>query len=162
MKRWLLAGFVLVCAGLQLGFWPFVRPFGVVPQMLLVVMVLTGLNLRIMTSLVLALASGLMVDVSSSTSFGLWTGMLVLTVLVGALVRQAGIETDQLLVPVAIIAAGTLMLDVAVWLGMATLVSRWPVGELAGTFLLELMLNLIIMTLVRPFVRWSADGPMGE
>jgi hypothetical protein len=161
VRRALLVLLVLVVAVSQVAFWPFVRPFGVVPQVLLALMVPVGLYGGAILGLSLAVGAGLIVDLAGGAGFGLWMGQLVLVVLAGALVRRAGIEVDRVIVPGAIVVGATVLMDVVVWSSLLGITAHWPVGMLIGVMVIEVVLNWIAMVLVRPLARWCTIGSGG-
>ncbi len=153
MRRVLFVALVAFCLLLQISLLPGLRPFDVVPNLALVVVVLVGLESTASMALAAAVVGGLALDLSSGANLGLWTGVLILAALVTGLLHRAGVETDGPLVPGAIVIAGTLIMPVVILAGLANTVSQWPVGLLLQRFVLELMLNLILMVMVRPLIR---------
>lgn len=145
----------------QVSWLPFVRPLGVVPAIVLVVIVLAALESMVSRALMLAVAAGLALDLLSGANFGLWTGILVLETLIAGLVRQAGIDGTQWYVPAVLVAGGTLVLTLAIWLNLVTVASTWPVGWMTATLGIQIVLNLMVMTLVRPLVHWLAADEAG-
>lgn len=146
-----LVGIVLV---LQLSFLPALRPLGVVPDATLVLVVLVGLASTVSRALAVALVGGLLLDLASGADFGLRLGLFVLAALTTGLVRRAGFHVTSLLVPLVLVAAGTVLADLIVLAGLASTVSSWPVGQLAGIIGLELVVNLLVMLVLRPLVNW--------
>jgi hypothetical protein len=142
----------------QMSFLPALRPFGVVPDVALVLVVLVGLEGTASAALVLAVAGGLVLDLASGVNFGLWTAVLVLAALVAGLVQRAGIEPGGGAVAVAMVAAGTVVMAAVIWLGMANTVAHWPVGWMLTRLGLELVLNLMVTLALRPTVRWMVGG----
>lgn len=153
LKRVLLAVLVAVVIVLQVSLLPALRPFGVVPNLALVFVVLVGLESAASTAVVVAVVCGLALDLSSGTNLGLWTGVLVLAALVTGVVHRSGIESDGPLVPSVIVAGGTCLVPLVVLSGLVTVVARWPIGLLGARLMTELVLNLVIMLALRPLVR---------
>jgi hypothetical protein len=161
MKRIIL--WLLVVAGViaQLSLLPMVRPFGVVPNVIVVLIVLIALETPASVSLVLAVVSGLIIDVITGTNVGLWTGVLVLEVLAIGMVRQAGIEIHGLIVGGVLVAAGIVVLTAVIWLQLLPIVNSWPLGWMMGRLILELVLSWMLMMVLRPLVRWASVGGPG-
>lgn len=153
--KWLGLIFIVTAAViLQMSFLPGLRPFGVVPNLVLVVIVLASLHIVTSQALMAAAASGLILDLVGGTNFGLWTGVLMLVVLVVGLMRRAGIELDVLVVATILVAAATIVIAVVIWMTFIPLVANWPVGVAAGRLMIELVINLSLMLLLRLPIRW--------
>jgi hypothetical protein len=152
---------VALCVVLQVSFLPALRPFGVVPNIMLPLVALMGLEGTVSMAAVAALVGGLAVDLASGANFGLWTGVLMLAALVAGQINRAGVE---LVGPAAaaIVAGGTLVMSLVLILGFAGLAVRLNLGVLAVRFLTELVLNLIIIVVLRPVVRSLAGGSPAE
>jgi cell shape-determining protein MreD len=138
---------------LQVSLLPALRPFGVVPNVALVMVVLVGLEGTASTAVAAAVVCGVALDLSSGANLGLWTGLLVLAAIVTGMLHRAGIETDRLLVPVAMVTVGSMIMPLVILTGLANVVQHWPFGALAGRFAIELVLNLAIMMVLKPVVR---------
>lgn len=153
MRLWLWAVLVAVATLCQVAWLPIVRPFGLVPNIVLALLALVALEESAVIGLGLAVAAGLVCDLMGGGNFGIWTGVLVLEVLVAAQVRQAGVETDRLVVPVAMVVAGTILMAMLVLgglVGQVALGLLWPqLGRIVG----EILLNLGLMLVWRPVVR---------
>jgi hypothetical protein len=160
MRRGLFVVALAVAVLAQMSLLPALRPFGVVPNLALVMVVLVGLEGTASLALAVAVAGGFALDLASGANLGLWTGVLVLAALVGGLVHRAGIEVEGPLVPGIMVAAGTILMTVVVLGGLVSTVTHWSVGLLVRRCLIELVLNLILMMMVRPLVRWAV--PRGQ
>lgn len=145
------------------GAWlPLVRPLGVVPNLALVVAVLIALENRAMTALVMGIGLGLGLDLISGSNFGVWTGTLVLEVLVAALVRRSGIETAGWLVPAVMVLVGTITTMILVLAALIGSAVTWTPLNLLGRLCLEILLNLGLIGLVRPVIRRVAKPALGD
>jgi rod shape-determining protein MreD len=153
MKRVGLVALTVVGILLQLGFLPALRPFGVVPNILLVIVVLVGLEATSSQALVVAVCAGLATDLASGANFGLWTGLLVVAALATGLLHRAGFELGGSLVAMVLVASGTLIETLVILLGLVDTVSSWPVGLLLARFCTELVLNLILVLALKPVTR---------
>jgi hypothetical protein len=153
MRRVWFVVVVLLMVLVQVGLLPALRPFGVVPNVMLALVALIGLEGTASGALVVAVAGGLAMDVVSGVDFGLQTGMLVLTALVAGLVHRAGWELSGPTVPLALVAAGTVLATVATLLGVAGAVVAWPVGLILGRLGLELVINLSLTLALQPVIR---------
>jgi rod shape-determining protein MreD len=114
VRRAALALVSLAVLLLQVGLLPALRPFGVVPNLALVWIVLIGLEGSASLALIYAVVIGVSLDVASGASFGLWTGMLVLAALAAGVVHRAGIELTGSLVAAVMVAVGTVLTTVVI------------------------------------------------
>jgi rod shape-determining protein MreD len=158
MKRVGLILLVAIVVLIQVSWLPFIRPFGVVPGLVMVVVVLMALEHTTRLALAVAVAAGLALDLASGANFGLWTGLLVLQVLAAAYIRQAGIEVDGPTVPLAMVVVGTILLTVLVLLSLMRSLGNVPAGWVAARVAGELVINLGLVMLLRPLVRLTSDG----
>jgi hypothetical protein len=148
-----LIAIAVACVLLQVGLLPALRPLGVVPNLMLVLVVLVGLEGTASAALALAVVGGLAVDLASGANFGLWTGVLVVAALTAGLLRRAGVELAGPAVGMVMVAVGTVVMSVVILAGLVNVVGAWPIGALAGRITTELVLNLILMAGLRPVVR---------
>jgi hypothetical protein len=154
VKRLGLILLAAVCVLLQTSLLPALRPFGVVPNLALAMVVLVGLEGTASMALTIAVLGGFALDLASGTNFGLWTGVLTLAALVAGLLHRAGIELGGGLIATAMVTVGTLVTTAVVLVGLANTVMHWPIGWILGRLAIELVLNLILTLLLRPVVRW--------
>lgn len=154
MRRIAFIVLAVVVLLMQISLLPALHPLGVVPNLILVFVVLVGLESTSSSAVLLAVVLGVGLDLSSGANLGMWTGVLVLAALVTGLLHRGGVETGGPLVPAVMVAAGTLLVSLIVLTGLINVASSWPVGSLLGRFACELVLNLGLMMLVRPLVRW--------
>jgi rod shape-determining protein MreD len=161
MRRTALVIFCGLCVVLQVSFLPALRPLGVVPNLMLPLVVLMGLEGTASLAVAAAVIGGVLVDLASGANFGLWTAVLVLAAVVTGLVHRAGFELVTT-AATAIVAAGTLLMALVVLSGLAPVVSHWPWGGLLLMVATELVLNLILTIVLRPLVRMLAGGVQAE
>src|SRR5207245_8214916 len=94
-------------------------------------------------------------DLTSGTDFGLRIGLLVLLALVAGLIHRAGLDLSGPAVMLGLVAAATLVANLAVLIGLAGLVNHWPAGLIMRTAALEVVLNCALGLIMLPFVRWA-------
>jgi len=151
----LLVGLAVI---LQISLLPALRPFGVVPNLALVIVVLVSMRVVTSEAVIGAAASGLVLDLASGSNFGLWTGVLVLSVLAVAMVQRAGIELDRVFVAPVLVSAGTLVISLVIWVSLISSVTHWPAANLGGRLAIELVINLVLTIVLRPVVRMLIGG----
>lgn len=150
---------------MQLSLLPALRPFGVVPNLVLVAVTLIGLEGTASMALTTAVAGGVVLDLASGANFGLWTAILVLAALAAGLVHRAGIELGGPTVAVVIVATLTVVETIVIVLGVAGS-AILPPGVIAGRLTVELVLNLLLTIMLQPVVRHlvpagTASGEIG-
>ena len=145
-----MVGLLGLAVMLQLSLIPAIRPFGVVPNLALVMMMLAALNLPTSEALIVAAVSGLMLDISSGTNFGLWTGVFMLGTLAIEMIHQVGIELDRPIVAPVLVALGTVMIAFVLWATMVTRVTHFSGATFVSRLIIELMINLTLTVLLRP------------
>lgn len=159
MKRWLLWGMCAVVTVAQLTLLPALRPLGVVPAAVLGLVALVGMEGTASEALVLAVVSGVVIDLGSGANFGLWTGVLVLTALVAGLLHRAGVELAGALTETVMVVGGTLVMNLVVLASVAGTAARWDWSLLMVHLVLQLVLNVALMLSLRPAVRWLMRQP---
>jgi cell shape-determining protein MreD len=163
VRRAGLIALAVACVLVQVSLLPALRPFGVVPNLALALVVLMGLEGTASMALAVAVVAGLAIDLASGANFGLWTGVLALAALVAGLLHRAGVELSGGLLAAAMVMVGTVLMTLVVLAGLVNTTSYWPVGWLVGRLLVELVLNLVLTFSLRPLVRWllPAQSDMG-
>jgi hypothetical protein len=143
---------------MQVSLLPALRPFGVVPNVALVTLVLVGLYMPTSEVLVAATAAGLILDLAGGANFGLWTGVLLLVALAIGMLHRAGIELEAAYVAPVLVAAGTLVIALVIWLGVTARTAHFAGFDWIGRLLIELVINLVLTMMLRPLVRLTLVG----
>lgn len=152
MKRILLLLFLAAGIVTQVSLLPALRPFGVVPGLVLVLVVLLGLRLTVSQALTLALVGGVVMDLSSGTDFGLHTGILVLAALLAGMVRRSGVALFGPLVAVGLVLIVSLLSAALSLAAIVGSLSLGLTGPVFATLLGELVLNLALTLGIRPII----------
>lgn len=130
---------MVVAVALQISFIPALRPLGVVPELVLIAIVALATGGSIVQAMVLAVASGIVLDTVSSSDFGLQTGLLALAVILCAFVRRSGFQIGrrlQLVIVTTVISSlgSVIIISELVLAGVqvqaATAIGRWTTLEL--------------------------------
>ena len=153
MRRAALIAACVLAFYLQITFLPALRPFGVVPNVVLPLVALIGLETTVSFALGIAVVMGVLLDMSSGANFGAWTAVLVIAVLAAGLLRRAGIELSSAVIAPVMVAAGTVVMALTLLVPMIGQVDSWPVGVLIGRLGTQLVLNLILTVGLGPVVR---------
>ncbi len=149
MKSATLALIVLVSVWLQVSFLGALRPFGVMPNLALVVIIIAGLAATASQTLVLAVSMGVLLDFMSGADFGLRTAFLCLLALLVIVLRRSGAEFERLGLVAALVLSATLLFNAAIITTLLALkVSLlWP--NVIRSLGIELGLNLLILLVLR-------------
>ncbi|HUC86917.1 MAG TPA: rod shape-determining protein MreD [Candidatus Saccharimonadales bacterium] len=146
----ILAGIVavMVAAWLQVSWFGHVRPLGVMPNLMLVVIVLFGLWSNATPALAAALGGGFLLDLASGSDFGLrmaFFSVVVLAIIAG---RQTGLHADSFITALLVVMAGTVLYNLVV---LATLGAPIQAIELSriGRELVDNLVILGFLVLVR-------------
>jgi rod shape-determining protein MreD len=139
---------VVAAAWFQVSFFGHVRPLGVMPNLMLVVVVLFGLWSNATPALVAAIGGGLLLDLASGSDFGLRMAFYLVMALGVVASRQLGVQADSLITAAIAVLIGCLLYNMVV---LATLgVSpSWLVAGRIGRELLDDLAALLFIYLVR-------------
>lgn len=152
MRRVLLLLVVTAAIATQVSLIPALRPFGVVPDIVLVLVLLLGLRSTVSQALILALVGGIVMDLSSGTDFGMHTGILVLAALSTGLVRRSGLALVGPLIAVGLVLVLTLISDALSLAAIMGSLSIGTSGSVLAIVLGELVLNLALVLGIRPII----------
>lgn len=150
MKTYLFIGIVLFALVLQVSFLPALRPFGVVPDLLLIVIAAAALTGPLVLAMVTALSGGFVLDLVSGSDFGLRTGLLAITVLICAYVGKSGLQIGfrpQLLIVVLATTSLTALISI---LQIVFSGGRVELSTVLSGWLIVLALNCIIGLSIGP------------
>jgi hypothetical protein len=84
--------------------------------------------------------------------------VLGLVALVG-LLHRAGVEMAGAIIETVMVVGGTLLMNLVVLVSLAGTAARWDWSLLMVHLLLQLALNVALMQLLRPAVRWLMRQP---
>lgn len=143
MKALVAIIIVLVATWVQVAWFGHVRPWGVMPNVMLVVVVLYGLWSDATPALAVALGGGFLLDLSSGSDFGLRMGVFAVVVLALVAGRQLGLQADLLVTGLAAGVIGTLLYDAVVLATLQTGIN----GVVASRIGRELVDNLGLLVL---------------
>jgi len=150
VRTYVLVAVAIFAVLLQVSFLPAVHPFGVVPNLVMVIIAAVALSGPLVSTMVIALGSGFLLDLISGSDFGLRMGILAVTVLLCALLRRSGLQLGfraQLII--VILAITTISALVAI---MEIIFSggRVNLGSLIFSWLGILILNFFLGLIVGP------------
>ncbi len=152
---------MLVAVWLQLAWLPFVRPWGVVPNVVLIVVVLAALELPVSAGLGLAIVAGLLLDLAGGGWFG-WSMLVLVTLVlaVGFVNTQIGWELDGWWEPVILVVAATMSMSLGIFLAVLAEggTIHWPVVMMH--LVIESAVNIGLALGGRVIIgsRWLARG----
>jgi len=162
MRSVKLAAVVIITAWLQIYFMGGMRPFGVVPNLLLIVMICAGQTCSASETLAMALGGGLLVDLASGSDFGLRMAFYSVVALAVLVARQRGLNFENAALLLAGVTAGGLLYNLLVIVGILSqqgIIGWGVVGVRVGS---ELLLNAGLALVLRPLlVGWLRPGGSG-
>ena len=144
-KRLAQALAVVLGAWLQVSWFGHIRPLGVMPNLMLVIVVLFGLWSDATAALAAAIGGGFLLDLASGSDFGLRMAFYVVVVLALVAGKQLGLHADSLATPVLAVILGTVIYNLAVLATLGTLPLN---GVVVGRVAAELLDNLVLLGLV--------------
>ena len=159
MRRFWFVTTMAVLLLVQVSFLPAMRPFGVVPDLILVVVVLLGLDSTVSRALTVGVVGGLLLDLSSGADFGLRTGLFLIMALTAGLVQRSGLNVSGPIVALILVALGTVLQTVAIIVSVASSVASWQYGYVVSHLAIELMINLSLVVVLHPLIRWLVAEP---
>jgi rod shape-determining protein MreD len=104
----------LLAVLLEVSFFGHVRPFGVMPNLMIIVITISAMWSQATPTLVAALLGGLLLDGASGTDFGLRTAFFAALALAVIAARQLGLHTDSIITTLAIVAVATVLFNLVV------------------------------------------------
>lgn len=148
-----IAGLIMAVL-IQAYFFGAMRPLGVLPNVLLVMLTFFALIRPASQSLAIGLAGGLMLDLVSGVDFGLRMAFYSLYALVVVFTRQLGGRHDSLWTWAGLITAGTVAYNLAVLSSLVISRQSIDFSTVGQIVLTELALNLGLALILGRFWRW--------
>jgi rod shape-determining protein MreD len=139
---------VVLAAWLQTTWFGHVRPLGVMPNVMLVVIVLFGLWSNASPTLAAAIGGGLLLDLASGSDFGLRTAFFAVVALAIVAGRQYGLHSESVLAGLAIVALGTVLYNVVVLATIGAPIAPVVVQRI-GAELIDNEVILLLLMLAR-------------
>ncbi len=127
---------------LEVAWFGHIRPFGIIPNLAVIIVALTALWSQATPTLVAAITAGLLLDSASGTDFGLRTAFLAALAVCTIAARQLGLHADSLVAALGIVAIATILFDLAVVTSVHSAAIDWHL--VASRIGIELLLNLPI------------------
>jgi len=143
--RFLGGGAVILAAALmQVSWFGHVRPFGVIPNLVLIAVVLIALWYSATAALAAALGGGFLLDTASGSDFGLRMGFFGVVALAIVAGRQLGLNAGSAITGLVSVAVATVLYNLAALIVLGAGPSLIVLGRV-GT---ELICNLIITAVI--------------
>lgn len=105
---------IVIAVWVQFSWFGPLRPFDVVPSLMLIVVLVTALWSSATTALSTAVVGGLLLDISSGADFGLRTGFFTVVALAVIAARQFGLHAESVLTATGILTVATVVFNAAV------------------------------------------------
>lgn len=126
MKIFLTVILVLFVAAIQVTVFGQWRPFGVMPNLMLILVICLALWGSATVALAGTIIGGLTLDLASGTDFGLRTAFYTVVALTVIAAKQLGLHADSMLSAVVLVMLSTLLFDIAVLSTIPRMEMNWP------------------------------------
>lgn len=137
---------VLATAFVQISIFGQWRPFGVMPNLMLILIICLALWSSASVAVAGAVTGGLMLDLSSGADFGLRTAFYTLIALMVIAGKQFGLHPDSILSAMVLVMVGSILFDLSVLstLGGQTIDWAYVVAKTSW----QVVLNSVILLMV--------------
>ena len=125
---------------LEIAFLGHIRPFGVIPNLVVIAITLSALWSQASPTLVAAISAGLVLDFASGTDFGLRTAFFAALAVCAIAARQLGLHADSLVAAAGIVVLATVLFNLGVVAGLPAASIDWSV--VINRTGIELLVNL--------------------
>ena len=154
MRSWKLFLLIIIAAVLQLSFLGAIRPFGVTPNLLLVVVIYAGLICTASQTVSSALLGGLLLDGASGVDFGLRTTFYVFLALAIVVIKRAGADFGNTAMITAATLSATLFYNAAIVASLTPTFGDILWLGLGRIILAEAGLNVLLAIALRAPLAW--------
>lgn len=149
--RFIGYGFIiLIIYFLQVNFFGVFRPFGVVPNLFLILILFMGLARPASEAIGAAIAGGALLDIASGADFGLRMAAYTVFALVIIVLAQTGTNVENLGLITALIFAATMVYNVAIAAGIAPVLGMAGIMEVLTLSLMEAAVNIAGLFVMGP------------
>lgn len=146
MKVFLTVVLVLLVALIQVTIFGQWRPFGVMPNLMLILVICLALWGSASLALAGTILGGLVLDLASGSDFGLRTAFYTVVALAVIAARQLGLHSDSILSAVILVMVATILFDAAILSTIPRMDTDWSyVISKTGW---QIVVNSLIMLLV--------------
>lgn len=135
---------VAATAWLQIAWFGHVRPLGVIPNCMLLIVILLALLSDATPALAAAIGGGLLLDLASGSDFGLNMAFYVVTALAIIAGRQLGLHATSAITGLAAAILGTILYNLVI---LATIKAPLS-GVVLSRIGRELILNVLVLLLL--------------
>jgi rod shape-determining protein MreD len=154
MKIAWLVVLVIITALLEASFLGALRPFGIIPNLALIVVLYVATDLQASEALAVALGTGLLLDLASSVDFGLRTAYLGFFALAVIIIRRTGADFSRISMLLAVVISAGVLWNITVLLGpiLAHDAVRW--ASVIRIIVVETLVNCGLLLLLHIPLRW--------
>jgi len=135
---------VAATAWLQIAWFGHVRPLGIIPNCMLLVVIMLALLSDATPALAAAIGGGLLLDLASGSDFGLNMAFYVVTALAIIAGRQLGLHATSVITGIVAAILGTVLYNLVLLAALKAPLSGVAVSRIGR----ELLLNLILLLLM--------------
>jgi rod shape-determining protein MreD len=138
------AALVAAAAWLQVSWFGHVRPLGIIPNCMLLVVIVYALWSDATPALAAAIGGGLLLDLASGSDFGLRMAFFVVTALTLVAGRQLGLHATSFVTGIVATIVGTLLYNLVVLATIRASIGAVVISRVGR----ELVVNLILLALI--------------
>ncbi len=150
-KLW-IAILILATIWLQVNFLGALRPFGVVPNVMLITVALVALTATASEAIMAAIVGGCILDSLSGADFGLRTAFYSLVALGVISGVRGGVDFEKLPQMLGLVTLATVSYNLAVLANLVFLRLPIPLGHVLAIVGAELAINMLILLPARPVI----------
>ena len=146
---------------LQVSFFGFLRPWGVIPNLDLIVLVLLAQRVPASDLITIAVIAGLGLDLLAAADFGLRTALYSVYALALLVVHQNGVDLDYLPIAILVLTGGVLFYDLAL-IASLIITSNFVLAEVlpaAMVILKDLSITSVCGLILTPMSSKLGFGP---
>lgn len=141
MKTILVLLGVILAACIQVAWFGHVRPLGVMPNIVLIIVIVSALWWEATPSLAVALLGGLLLDLTSGSDFGLRMGFFSVVVLAIVALKQLGLHSTSVITGIGLLVVATILSSAAILATIQAPFSFMAAGKIGA----EVIVNIAVM-----------------
>lgn len=149
----------LLSAWLEVSFFGAWRPLGILPNLFLVVLLISSLIVPTSEALMMGLGGGLLLDFVSGSDFGLRTAYFCFLVLLIVVIRRTGADFERWSMKLAAIISATILYDAAILLTVLNSQLLQHFQIIGGIVVLETAFNVGLLIVLNRPLRYMLASP---
>lgn len=140
---------VLAAVALQVSWFGYVRPLGIMPNLMMIIVILAAMVTSASRALIMALVGGVLLDALSGADPGLRTAFLTLITLVAVAIRQAGFDIDSGTGVLGLVLVGTIAWNAILLIELAVAGGGASLPQALSLMAREALVNVVLAAVIR-------------